>query len=537
MAVGQSSDSIFFSNFQGGEYGLQGAWVVGWGLYRQHLYYRGYFTGSNVVRYIDGSIGPRSGLVNLGVTGLPVGTVNGLGYQPVPGKSGWVIVGSTLYRFDAETAGSAATSIGALAVAPTRPVTSVQIGQYTYLTNFGDKTYRYDPQAGTLTALTGSPGGSCIAVHQDRLVVGCSSSNGNRIYYSDPASTGDNFGTWPASGYIDVGNQWEVRSLTEQRDHLVITKQDGSYWLLTGTPTVNDTLRLAWGGVGRGSLAMGPIWACRTTLGGDGLVWGIPYGADYPVHFNGVTPADLRFLSFMGGNFADDGAGHVDVGITSGFHADELMVVSGNASAQNAGLLRREGVFTKHAFGANVSGFIASGNTGRMLLTDGGGAAAPVMYAWRPFGVQRPNVVGNNLESVGDGSNTPLSASFAMPEWQERGGGLVTVREVHVDFQKWNTGAAATNHFDLTVTATRRYGTSGNPNPGTKDSATQSFDEAGSAAAAPGASLTGPGTLDTRHFYFGGQGKGGGFILKFANLRGVAIQRIEAIVTIEPSRV
>lgn len=531
MAQGVNEDSIFFYGFQEGEYGTQGPWEVGWGLYRQHLYYKGWWTGENVIRYVNGTLGPRSGLVALNVTGLPNGQLNGLGFAPVPGKSGWCVIGTTLYRFDAETPGSAATSIGTLAVAPTRPLTSVHVGRLTYITNYGDKTYCYDPTAGTLTAIANSPGGSCIAAYLDRLVVGCTSTAGNILWYSDPAPADGSSFLWSsateASQFIYIGDQWEVRSVTALRTGLAITKQDGSWWMLTGTPGVNDVLRKVWSG-----LAVTPSWAHRVCVSPDGSVWGVPAQGGYPCYFTGAKAGNLKYLNFMGTTRpTDDGAQHVDVGVAPVFQADELVAVSGNAGAPNAALLRNNGIFSKHQFGVNISGWIAQGTEGRMLLSDGGATGAqPQMYGWRATELDRPNIKGNNLESVGDASDTPFNATFTLPEWRERSGGQVIVREVIVEWTSYNTGVAATNHFDLTVTATRRRTLPSNTPVAEKTSKVYDYDEAGSAVGAVGDSIP-------RSFAFqvGDQGRGDGFTITFANMRGVAIERIVAKVETEAS--
>jgi hypothetical protein len=280
---------------------------------------------------------------------------------------------------------------------------------------------------------------------------------------------------------------------------------------------------------------LGPIWPHRTALCGDQNVWNVPYGADYPGYFSGAKAANIKYLSFMGGAFTDDGAQHVDVGIAPIFQPDEFLAVSGNPASPNTALLRRNGIFCKHLFSANVSGWVAQGNTGRMLLSDGGATGAPpVMYAFRASGIERPNVIGNNLESVGDASTTPLAATISMPEWLERSGGLVLVREVIVEFKSYNTGASANNHFDLTVTSTRRPTQPANMATPTPDQVSKvyPYDEAGSAIGSTGAVKN-----RTMKFTTGDMGRGGGYFFTLANLKGVAITRIVVHLQTEPATV
>jgi hypothetical protein len=103
---------------------------------------------------------------------------------------------------------------------------------------------------------------------------------------------------------------------------------------------------------------------------------------------------------------------------------------------------------------------------------------------------------------------------------------------VTVEFKSYNTGASANNHFDLTVTATRRFTLPSGTPTADKVSGTYTYDEAGSALGSTGAVKN-----RTIHFTTGDQGRGGGYFFTLANLKGVAITRIMVRLQTEPATV
>jgi hypothetical protein len=511
-------DSVFFDDFGRGEYGSLGSWKHGYTFYRGALLYAGWWTGQNVVRYVDGTLGPRCGLKDVTPTGVPTGVVKGMGYLDVPGHALWYCVGTGIYDMSEAGGGATVTYTGVLASAPTLPLAAAIAPAVTWVTSMDDKVYKLDHNAQTVTAIASSPGGRTACIYGERMIVAGTTAHPNRVYYSAP---GD-FTSWPAINFFDVGDSWAVVKVLPQRTHLLIAKQDGTWWVLTGVPGVNDVLRQV---SANSSMQLGNLRA--TVI--DDLVYFVPRGFDSPATHNGARHDQLRYLSFNGGVWQEESGSTIFppvftvTPVSQKNYASRSGDVLFHSSSSKSALLR-DGAWSLHTFGVSCPWVVGGGNNGQdatapmlMFLCDGGGASATAkFYLWNPT-LDRPPVKSYANESVGDASDTPPSCSFTLPEWFSRGGEQSIVRTVKVDFRKWNTNVSATNHFDLSVVALRPY-----DNVTQAASAVQSFDEAGSAAGSTGASV-----LQSKVFKFGDQGRGNGFQLVFSNLRGVAIQKVQ----------
>lgn len=255
-------------------------------------------------------------------------------------------------------------------------------------------------------------------------------------------------------------------------------------------------------------------------------LWFLPATTDFPAQFTGAVADKLRLrhLAFAGGV-----GGSATAFGAAAFQPSETLIFTNSTTSKM--LAQHNGVWSVHTIPAGVGPYVSSVadggvavNDGSLILCDGGGVGvAAKFYSWRPT-IDRPGKVGDTDAQPGDGSTTPLVANFAVPERWSRDGKEFTVRSVTVDFVKWNTGATATNHIDVTVRSLYRHGVASH-----KDSAVKSWDEAPSATTADK-------TSDRHIFNFGDQGPAHGFQIRFDALRGVAIRRFIVQVDVTDAR-
>jgi hypothetical protein len=488
--------AVTFAGWDGGEWGTLDTEEAG----RREAQM---FTANNMVRTRAGLLSPRPGVKELAVTGLPAGTVRGFGYAGTLGSDLWIIVGTGVYLLDG-LAGGAATLLGQIAVTPNRPVQGVESGVgITHITVSGDKCYRINHITKTLTALAGSPGGDSIELWGERLAVG--GRDTARVFYSEPA----NFAAWPALNFFDVGARAAVRALFAQRGHLTIALADGSWWVRTGTPGHSGELRRVSGG---GVHPWHFTAQAAVMLGGDQIAY-VPVSSDYPALFNGAVPREERHLGLIGALGSGYIDGFVDIKAVRGFRPDEWVYVLPN---QNRLAQFRHGVWTHHTLPAAISSpYVASNAQGLIYLCDGGGGSTPRVFTYQ-LNVERPGSVLDTFARPGDNSNTPLDASFRLPQWWHPDGHEVRVRGVIVDFETHTSGSATANRFDVTAVAMRSYGT-----PGEVGANTQTWTRTPAAL-----------NRERVHLGFGDQGRGGGFELRFTNVRGVSIRSVVAVIDI-----
>lgn len=484
------------------------------------------FTGVNVVRYIDGSLGPRAGLKSLAPTTLGNGALLGLGWRQYATNGSpatlWYIQGTAVKGFNGEAAGATIdTYTGALGATSAYGVaycdTINSSGQpLTYITIDGDKAYKLNHTARTVTALsvTGSDeaGGRAICIYGDRMLAQ-SKDTGNRVLYS---AAGDFDTAWPAANYFDVGDGCEITALIPRESDLLIYKQDGSLWRVTGTVGVNHVLRRAKVGI---TPTDGPHEFPHVALMGTGQIAFIPAYKDYPAFFDGASVNHMRHLPLGDFTVALDQL-PPQVKVTAVQYPDELLIVSGRETAlsDDRALLLTNGIWTAHTFGTEVTGFAAAGPTGRVCITkDGAGGATPEFYCWETD-LQRPAFTSDTFARPGDLSDTPHAASFTTAEWWTPDGMEVQVQRVIVDFRKWTTGVT-TNGWTLTVNALGRYN-----RDGAGATSSQSWSEAGASASTSG--------VNDREVKVFAPNWGSGFTLGFSALVGVSIRSVKVYGTV-----
>jgi len=493
------SQRIRYSDFSGGDYGETSPDRAP----------ANTFSAKNMVVYNTGLIGPRAGVKSLGFSSKPTGVVMGMFWRGTNPDLA-VIVGTSVYRGTVTSPGAMTTFTGALASTPTQQVRGFEYGNKDlYITSFGDKSYVLDFVGGTLTALTGSPGGYDIALYGERMMVTGASGFLTRVYYSD---AGD-FTTWGATNWFDVPNSsGAATGGFAQRNQFSVMTQNGEWHALTGLPTTGTLRRVTGGGV--------HPWTafadCAALLGSDQIIF-VPISADYPAVFNGSTVQEKRYLRL---NDTTAQLGLTTIKVVKGFRPDEAVVLF---PLTDKGGLYRNGVWTRHTFGVDISVYATSDGQGHIHLTDGGGVASqPNFWIWS-IDNSRPAFTSDTYAQPGDASTTPLDAEITFPEFWAEEGNEVRVRKVTVDFTKWDTGSATANGFTVTPTSHSRWET-----PDGLAATAQTWSEAS-------ASSTTSGVRTRKTFLFGPESRfGGGISLKLSAVKGVAFQDIIVELDVRP---
>lgn len=455
----------------------------------------GWFGGLNVWPYLKGRgagcIGPRPGLRRYTLTSAPNGSVGSVGfYVDTGGEQIQFSVGTALHTFTPTNMSSQAvgTATGAFAASPGASGFGGAVAPLTYWTVRGEKSYTYNTTSNELEPIADSPGGRCMVRHGDRFFVGdTGASEEDRVYYSEPAD----FADWPVLNFFEVDYSSNVLELLSSVDRLIIQKGI-ELWALSGTVGTTAQLRKLWypgGGVADSPLSIindGGEFSFVTKAGDhpgwtNGAIWDYESQEQHPlssprIYYSRTEPT--------------------------------VMTLQGGTPSRM--VLRRGRTWTPHTLGYPVS-MVATAARERFVI---GRSSSPVEWSSFDTSLHRPAFTNDDYARPGDDSTTPHETCYLhLPEfWSEKGRQL-TVREVKVDFVKWNTGAA-TNHFDVTVEALSLYDAAGG-----RASATLSFDEAGSSASTSGVE-------DHRVFGFGDQGSGTGYQIRLDNLRGVGIRRV-----------
>lgn len=508
--MGAKSKVVVFDKFSGGEYDQLEAWNAP----------PNSFTAVNMLVYKTGELGVRPGLIDRTPSTLPTGVVHAFGGTPVPANDAFIVQGTAARTFDIITGTNLKTAATALTSTPSGYCDYVNWTTDVYIASPTDKIYKLTPNTGaTLPVLTGltSVGAGCISVYEGRMVAG--NINGSNIYRLRWSDAFD-FTSWPAANFLDVGDNWHIASLAPIRDGLVVGKQVG-FWVIRGTLGSNQVVRKA-------SNARGPVRAYDMSVDFLDRVWYHPVSQTFPSMFSGAQVFPNTHLTYTAG-MPSGGSGTVPnpppIGIApvTGFSDGVLFV----GDTDNKAAIFWNGVWTYHTFGVNVSGYVNKvGAENLVSFCDGGAVGVQPKIYLLNLGLDHPGLESATgaQQRAGDASSTSLSGSVTFPEWWSKGE-EVRVAAVIVDFRKWDTGSATTNHFDLVVSALRQYDAASST-----ASATQSFDEAASSSSTSG-------TLHRKIMRFGDQGLGAGFQLAFTNVRGIAFQRIEVILDTEPVRV
>lgn len=519
-----STAVVAFDNFDAGEFGQEAPWKAP----------KNGFTGRNVVKYVDGSIGPRNGLIEIPTSGLsPTGVILGMGTNNLArvaasARANWFVIGTSVYFMT--DAGLISAASGSLAVTPTVPVAAVTKGGVTYLSVLNDKLYKLDHDTQVLTpiATPNSPGLLTLAQYGERTMAGGANGKApdgsaaptNRVYYSaasDPENWDATANVESPAGFFDVGDtSIAITAIIPQRTHLVITTSDGGWWVLTGVPGVNHVLRPQLRSVS-------PIAPEHVAQTGNGLLaYTIASSSDNGSiasigTFDGSQITLNEKLKY--GDGRQSGA-YPRYGVVPLKNANDFFITGGPGVAPNHMALRQYEAFTLHDWsvsGVTLYAFVNSETVAdKHILTDGGSVGAtPRFFKWRAYN-NRPAFTSDTGAQPGDASMTPFSATFTTPEWYDEKGREFRVTGVQVDFTSWDTGSTSTNHFDLVLSTLRTWedGT-------TRTHTTRTWDQAGASSAA-----TTAGTRHRKRWEFADSKAGNAFTITINDLRGVAIQKI-----------
>lgn len=502
-----------FSDFSGGDAGVLDLSKVP----------DNFFRATNMLMYRDGSLGPRPGFRAFPLA-MPGTAIRGLGWVEAEQKSLVCLTDSgTVIAVNSD--GSASTQLGTGVTLPTAALSippllfDVTRGTGFMFVGNGGSGYRIRPLAPALDTLNTSAG---VAATLYGLRMVRSETASTRWFYSDPNNTQ----SWPAGNFFDVAVSNRIVFMAEQRNHLVILTGDGSWWVLTGVPGVNDTFRRISGG------RLSPAWivpnAC-VNLGDDNCYYLSPDN-NYPVIFNGEKHEELSYLSMtpenpLAGygrafNFASSASYRAAVAVQGADNSSPVFVLPKSPTFNENGriLLKHNGVWTNHKMGTPVSYFWATDGRGRLIAsryTDTNPVWATNQLLETDLRLNRPSFVSDLRTSPGDLSNTPVDAEVTFPEQWSANGDELIVTEVMVDFIRWNTGAPVQNRIQAEVTALSR-GRGSEPMK-----AQRVWEQLGSDSP-----TTFTGKEDRVRFNFGDQGSSGGWRLRLSGLRGVAIRNI-----------
>lgn len=443
----------------------------------------GFFTGENVMLYRDGTVGPRSGLVDLAPTGVALTSVLDLGYCN-PGTTDefvWVRDGTALRRVRVYQDGAGYVS----AQAWTTDATAFALAlagdhvnyekQITLVTIQTDKCYKLNWGAGAgawNSAIAGSPGGGCIEIFGDQVVVGNVSGHPNRLVFSAQA----NYTSWPAANFLDVGNAGNagangaprITALRKIKDQLLVFADTGQIWVITGllgskSTTVREFAPLDAMGVEVSEpqcvvrdRAGGLWWTRRHERPAPDQAWDRP--SCVPVTFaagvRGEVPnlgGYLRQPAFAVSNTTAQN----NHGMTPRTDKSVLLADMGNGGLMRA-LLNRDSVWTRHKVNLG-NGVLAScsGSRGEMFLAYFDATAAVRLGVWQVEYEQPPApfVSGSSKLplNVSDVSNViqPLGAWFATPEYRDPGFQAVDIEGIEVLFSSWQGDGVTKNHADV----------------------------------------------------------------------------------------
>lgn len=470
----------------------------------------GSWTGRNVVVYNNGRIGPRPGvvLVDQGIPS-PIGKLLGFGFTPVAQTDDtpiFFIIGTKVWLFDPSGTSSLVEASAELDNPPTdTPAQTVLskesvrfIDDEVYFPVDNDQTYRLNGRTQVLTAITDSPQGTDIETYRDRMLV---VNGGLRVFFSDAAD----FDEWPAPNFFDVGPSWRVINMTEFRDSLVIFTQSGA-WVMTGTADDGTLRRLS------DTLSPQDKAVIKTN---DDIIY-VPASRSAPVSYNG-SYGDEESMKHLD-NWKS--ASRTCYGVQSYGNRDVLFL------DDNARLLwRKNDAWSYHDIAPGVGPWITRYFDDNVLLaTPGSGSDDPDFYMLA-MNLDRPAFTSDTWAQPGDNSTTPLTASFTLPDYFDPAGRQCRVRQVTVDFVKYDTGSATNNNIDVVVTSLARF----NLQSSGTETVTGSFNEDGDVATAGG--VRARMVVDTGRLNYHG-----GVRIKLDNLKGVAIDAIHVDVETEEGR-
>lgn len=505
--------SITYKDFKGGDWGELGEFRAAPNM----------FTGSNVVLYTNGMLGPRAGLHENTYTGVtPQGDVHGIYLVGRIGKPLMIFVGDNIYSTTEDNFGLGTMALSAnIGVEPTEFVkaTWYDPNGNVYFTSPGDKTYYVDWATDTLSSLpvrnfgADEAGVESLYLCRDRLYAagdGRPGGNGGQYVYVSAAADFTNF----AGGEVfQVGYFNSVRSMIESQNSLLFsclesTNNIGSgvgWYSLVGATPQGDLRRIntqeateRQGELVNAESGNFYFWTGWSTVTED-----IPY----LVQANGAKfdSQSFRHLRLQGA-------------YRNGYYnAPDQTLIYAAAGGFNTAYMRTNGAWCKLNFETDISGAVCPTELGNSFLLPWGAAGEDLKVYEMLSRPEQPGYAGDQ-QNPGDNSNTPLNAYFYLPAYQSDQK-EVRVRRVIVDFMKWDTSHADTNNqFVVSVKTYGQYNLPGGSTDGTVTTSS-TWSEA--------QTLSSPtGTLDRYVARIAQQGWAPAFQIQITGIKGVAIESI-----------
>lgn len=269
------------------------------------------FTANNVMVQIDGALTCRPALAlpwtnftwasydftgkNLWGAGVGSGT-DTIGVAP-ENEHIWFVLHDKLWRWDGVD-GVDPYIAHTFSAVPTSNVVSARQGSVTWIASPEEGLYKYSvtTAGSTLTKLSNVVPGKAFSVWQGLEIcsgtVAVSATQGaHRIYWSDSP------GSWPsATNYNDIGDSGSnITGLYVLRNQLLVTKDDGSWWMVTGELATTDNPDASYS-VREVSRTNYPIVRQSSGFVNEQIVAFTPDVAGFPVTYNGSQFTEIRYL-------------------------------------------------------------------------------------------------------------------------------------------------------------------------------------------------------------------------------------------------
>jgi len=448
---------VKFDDWSGGEYGVTPAWLTG----------PTQWTGLNCVVYENGTIGPRPGLKAVAMTSMSSNSVIvGMGFAGSPQSNWWTAsvdqrswaldptIGQWL-RSDLDESGAS----GDFDAVPTNIEGIETAANETYMISDEDGLYRMIHDNGPDTTVhritsfdtASTYEGQCIAKYKNWLVL----ADSNKIWFSDR----DDFGNYTPTSYLTIGYGPEVAWLGWTKDALLIVMADSGIWEFRGVPGDKATVRRLYAG-GRHPWSFSPGRMC--VLPNDD-VWFVPMDRDFPALWTGGSIQELSHLKIFEGDYAGASNELQEVRIIPTDEDDECLVLFKTAdptTSKKRALLKRANTWSRIEWDDTNSDvgalgtFAATDRQGLIYIapTTAVGATGASLYSY-DSNLERPGFTSDGYASTGDGTTTHFDAWFETGEWWAPEGQEVTIKNIIVDFTKYDTGAGTNNVMDFDLYA------------------------------------------------------------------------------------
>jgi hypothetical protein len=471
------------------------------------------FKGTNVVVYQSGLVGPRAGLKNLTVTGLP-------DHPVAPGPMGFdvfednlLIVLDDVYSIPIDSPTAVAyTAYPSPAATPVRFVE----GKGVLYSLLDGVLYKH---VGTGTAAVTTPEPLSEIVRWGAWFVGVDAGVPWRLWFSLVDAGGSDFDTWPANNFLDVGANEAITAMKPIYNTLYVGKV-GGWWSVSGVLGIQASVREV-------VIGNGPTDNRFTSVTTDNRIIYWPVES-VPAWFNGDRvylddnqKLNVRDLPYTGNA--------VVVSPTS-----RRLFLAGDDDGATELLVWKDSAWTRHRYENGLGGFAPNDVRSGYQLPEG------VIFA-----VRRPSIVGedvvissldHDLNRPGhadddwaaptDGADTELvTGTLEMPAWYDGQGRMVRVRSVIVNFRKWPSGVAGTtNRLSVVVRGLGMY------EGGDIEGEQQDWEQASDRVADT------DGENHSLRVGAGAEGWFDGFQITFPVIRGVAIRSVVAVLDVRTER-